>query len=448
MAKTLKVALRDLLLNGENYRFETVAGQKEAIDKMIEDQKEKLFNLAEHIAVNGLNPNDRIQVVRSSHDRKKYIVLEGNRRVLSLKLIDNPGLIDSPSFSNLKKKFRQLHDKNGNKMSNQIECTLYDDPSEGDVWIKIKHAGQSEGVGTVGWNAQQVQRFDEKLEGKSSIALQTINLLKGSDDVPNEIKNKLNNLKITNLSRLLDDPDVRNFLGIEINNGVLQSEIEESEVVKGLTQITKDILAPKFSVKKIYTKEDRQDYLNSFPASMAPALHKKSSQPWQFTKSGQPVKTNKKSISSKPDSRERKHLIPKSCVLQIPNPKINSIYHELQKNLDLHKLTNAGAVLFRVFVELSMDCYIEKYKPSGANIDTPLRNKVSAVSTHLEQNKLADKHMCKGIRNAVNDRDSLMGIETWNAYVHNPRFSPTYQALNTTWDNMQTFIEKLWESIN
>jgi hypothetical protein len=78
MAKTLKVALRDLLLNGENYRFETVAGQKEAIDKMIEDQKEKLFNLAEHIAVNGLNPNDRIQVVRSSHDRKKYIVLEGN----------------------------------------------------------------------------------------------------------------------------------------------------------------------------------------------------------------------------------------------------------------------------------------------------------------------------------------------------------------------------------
>ncbi len=445
MPKTSDIQISDLLINTENYRFDALTGQKEAIDKMIENQQDKLYLLAEHIMEHGLNPNDRIQVVPDSHTGKKFIVLEGNRRTVALKLLDNPELIDMSQFSSLKKKFQKLRSSKAGNLLNEVECTVYDDPSEADVWIKIKHAGQSNGIGTVAWNAQQVQRFEEKVEGKSSIALQTINLLKGSKDTSGKLKENLSSLKITNLDRLLDDPEVRQFLGIEINNGVLQSSVEEKEVVKGLVQVAKDLLDPDFKVKQIYTKYDRRDYINNFPKEAVPNKSKVAKKRWQFTKSGSTSKSSKPT-KQKPNPKDRRHLIPKSCILKIDNPKVNTIYNELQK-LDLYKFTNAAAVLLRVFIELSLDCYMEKHNLQTANKDSKLVIKVQAVSSHMETSNYADKYICKGIRNAVQDKNGLLGIETWHAYVHNSDFSPTYQNLNITWDNLQTFTEKLWESV-
>lgn len=439
------ITLTDLHVNTENYRFEPVASQKEAIDRIIDDQGDKLYALAAHIVENGLNPNDRIQVTTSNHDKTKFNVLEGNRRIVTLKLLSNPDLIDSGKHSSLRKKFRKLYDKNKSQAITELECTVYDDPSEADKWIKLKHAGQSEGVGTVAWNAQQVQRFEEKVEGKSSIALQTIKILHNSPDVPTDIKRNLADLKITNLDRLLSDPDVRDFLGIEINNGIIQSEVAEKEVIKGLIQVVKDLLNPNFKVKQIYTKEDRHDYIKHFSKPSKPDTNNKALKPWQFN--GTPSSpTSKAKSRPRPNPTDRSTLIPRTCVLKINNPKVNAIYHELQK-LKIENFTNAAAVSLRVFIELSLDCYIENKKPTTATINSTLLTKVTEVANHLETSKLADKHICKGIRSSANNKNDLLGIETWHAYVHNPKFSPTVSNLIITWDNIQPFIERVWESI-
>lgn len=446
MALTKDINIMDLHINTENYRYEPVSSQKEAINKMIDEQGDKLYNLAEHIVENGLNPNDRVQVTISSHDKTKYNVLEGNRRIVALKLLNNPDLIDSGKFSALKKKFKKIHENKKSKFIKEVECTVYDDPAEADKWIKLKHAGQSEGVGTVAWNAQQVQRFEEKVEGKSSIALQTIKILQNSPDVPVEIKDNLSNLKITNLDRLLSDPDVRDLLGIEINNGIIQSEVAETEVLKGLIQIAKDLLKPDFNVKDIYTKEDRSDYIKQFPKQSKPNTTNKAPKPWQFINSSSATQKPK----SKPNPTDRDKLIPKSCVLKIKNPKVNAIYHELQK-LNIIKFPNAGAVLYRVFIELSTDTYIEENKlvatPSATRSGMDFQQKINLVANHLETKKLADAAICKGTRAAIKDKNGLLGIDTWHAYVHNNKFSPTSNNLIITWDNMQGFVTILWENI-
>lgn len=451
MATSKLIKIENVHVNTENYRFEPVASQKEAIDKMVEDQNSKLFNLAEDIVQNGLNPNDKIQVVSSSHNATKYNVVEGNRRIVTLKLLNNPDLIDNSKHAGLKKKFKELHDKNKSAIPKEFECTVYDNPAEADKWIKLKHAGQSEGVGTVVWTALQVQRFEEKVEGKSSIALQTMKLLQNSPDVPKEIKSELGNLKVTNLDRLLSDPDVRDMLGIEINNGILQSEIEEKEVIKGLAQIAKDLLDTKFNVKRIYTKEDRKDYIKDFPKATKPNAGKKATKPWQFnvTPTSSPKPQPPK---PKPNPKDRNVLIPKTCALKINNPKVNALYHEFQK-LKLSDFTNVAAASFRVFVELSIDCFIEGNKitktKDGKQLDlnSNLMKKVIEVANYLEDNKLAAAQICKGIRSAVNNKDDLLGIETLHAYVHNAKFSPIASHLVITWDNIQPFIEKVWENI-
>lgn len=41
---TRPIKLTSLFLNTENYRFEPLPSQKDAIDKMVEDQGDKLYN--------------------------------------------------------------------------------------------------------------------------------------------------------------------------------------------------------------------------------------------------------------------------------------------------------------------------------------------------------------------------------------------------------------------
>lgn len=107
MAKLKEINIEDLHINTDNFRFEPVESQKDAIAKMLEDQGEKLVNLAKHILENGLNPTDKIVVSPSHHDRTKFNVLEGNRRVIVLKLINNPNIIDTPKHLPLKKKIQE-----------------------------------------------------------------------------------------------------------------------------------------------------------------------------------------------------------------------------------------------------------------------------------------------------------------------------------------------------
>ncbi|MBK8548081.1 MAG: ParB N-terminal domain-containing protein [Saprospiraceae bacterium] len=95
--------IADLHINIENPRFEMVGNQREAIKTMIEDQGEKLAKLAEDITNEGLNPGDPIFVTKHEKQPNQYNVLEGNRRVTALKLLENPDLIPETNKSLLNK---------------------------------------------------------------------------------------------------------------------------------------------------------------------------------------------------------------------------------------------------------------------------------------------------------------------------------------------------------
>ena len=447
MASIKKVNVTDLLINTENYRYESVENQKEAIDKIIADQGNKLYNLAESIIKYGLNPNETLQVYRSPQDPTKYIVLEGNRRIVALKLLLNPELIEDSNLSSLKLKFEKLSKEYKKNLVYHVDCNCYDDPKEADYWIAIKHGSGNEGVGTERWNAHQRARFEQKTQGKTNLALDILSLLKESSYIPKELRDNLKNVKLTSLDRLVADPQVKEFLGIEYSKGTITANLEEKEVMKGLEKIARDCLDPNFKVKTIYNKADRRTYLDSFPASSRPSQNTVAEKPWIFTENKiKSINPNQKIIKVIP--KDRKILIPKSCKLEINIPKINDIYHELRR-VNLENFTNATAVLLRVFVELSIDAFLEKkqlaYKKDSGR--SKLRHKVSAVADYLEKNSLIDKNKLKGIRTATSNDNSIMGIDTWHAYLHNKSYSPTPQYLRTTWNNIQDFIEKLWENM-
>lgn len=104
------IPLANLTLNIENPRFEMVGSQREAILTMLDNQGDKLVRLAEDIIENQLNPTDIISVSPHEKLEKQYNVLEGNRRITALKLLNNPELIPEKNKS-LLNKFRKLNEE-------------------------------------------------------------------------------------------------------------------------------------------------------------------------------------------------------------------------------------------------------------------------------------------------------------------------------------------------
>lgn len=454
MAKDKNISIRNIELNTENPRFEIVSSTKEAIDIIVDDQNTALYNLASHIIKHGLNPTDKILVIPSKDNANKYIVVEGNRRICSLKILNNPDLIDASEHSNLKKRFKKLKNDNISKIPKSIPCIVLDNIEEADLWIGVKHAGKQNGVGTVTWDPTQKNRYEQRTTGKSSLSLQFITLLKESEETPETVKNDIDKIKSTNVERLLSDPYIREKLGLELSNKLLISRVDKKEVIKGLSNIASDLLKPTFTVKNIYNSSLRKKYIDGVGDEKLPNLSKYSTKPWQLNESTQEPTTSTNASKgpkiTKAVKKERTTLIPTKSSIVIEHSRINDIYVEL-KSLHIEKHKNAIGVLFRVFVELSLDCYIENKKLTNAvsaqKSGKNLQQKAFIVIDHLTNNNQIDQAISKGIRGALKDTNNILSTDTLHAYVHNHRITPIPDHMIITWDSMEEFMSTLWLNI-
>lgn len=444
--KNIELSL--LNVNIENPRFEMVGSQRDAITQMIDDQGSRLSKLAQDILDNGLNPSELIIVTKHEKTEGHFNVLEGNRRITALKLLANPDLI-TEKHKSLLNNFRKLSERFYLKPISKLNCVVFDDENIANRWIKLKHTGANDGIGVVSWDAQQKARFEERVEGKSSYALQLIDFL-DKQTIDDDLKKNLNKLPSSSVQRLVTDPDFRSVVGIEIKEGKLYTKLPQEEVTKPLVKMANDLLRNDFTVKEIYYKDDRLNYIETFKSTELPNKSTSLSSSWELITPNPPQKPKGKTKSeqgsktkSKQLSTARNTIIPKSCVLHISQPRINKIYREL-KDLDLRDFCNCGAVTFRVFIELSIDAYMEDNTITGVTKDDKLRKKVQVVSDYLEQNKILDKQKLKGIRNALGNHHHILSIDTFNAYVHNKHLNPYEKDLKEAWNNIEHFILKLW----
>ncbi|MCC8408351.1 hypothetical protein LJ707_05380 [Mucilaginibacter sp. UR6-1] len=452
-AQRQAIKLTNLIVSIENPRFEMVTNQRDAIQLMVDDQPEKLIKLAKDILDAGLNPGDPIYVTPNKEDKKRFTVLEGNRRVSILKILNSPDIVDAKSVSFLKKLKPHVENFAKKPISN-IDCLVFENPADADKWIELKHTGENGGVGTVAWDTTQQARFSKKIKGHNPIALQAIEFLQRSNFTDHKLKEDLSNLTYTNVERLLTDPDVRDVLGIKYTNKILSSDLQEPELVKGLSKIASDFLYKDYTVNAIRTKNDRKNYIEGFQKTELPDKTNKSKSPWQLISSTlkiddktAPINTPK-SIRSLPPTSDRKYLIPKNCIIKITDQRVNTIYHEL-KDLNVADFVNSTAVIFRVFIELSIDAFIASKQGAikGVKKLTPLKEKIEKVADYLEARNLLTDHELKGIRVSINDAHDILAIDTFNAYVHNRHYSPNEQHLKRSWDVIQVFIEKIWELV-
>lgn len=441
----------NLRIDTQNPRLEDEPPtNREAIQEVAKLQQEKLVSLARDIVEFGINPSDSPIVIPSSEQTGHYTVLEGNRRLSAIKALENPDLLVGVVADRIVNRFRKLHNRYQSNAIEEINCVVFDDRAEADHWIELRHTGENEGAGIVRWGAQETARFKQR-RGEKVYHMQALDFLEQRGDLSHE---KRQEVPISSLERILSNPDIRAMLGLEMKEKVLYTRFDEDEVAKGLSRIVDDLASGKVRTGDIYHKNDRIKYVNgiddedlpdtSSPTGFLRPLIKSED---EKTESSNTEETTKPRRKGRPSSKKRKRLIPVGYVLNIDQTRINNIYHEL-KNLNIENYTNAVSVLLRVFLELSLDSYIER---KSLNLDewADLSHKLQAVGQALKNNGQMNSQQLKAVRRASNkDYFIAANISTFNQYVHNQYFTPAPSDLRAAWDSLEPFIAAVWDSVS
>jgi hypothetical protein len=445
--KEKEIRVTDILLDTGNYRTGKQGDQRDAIRALIEEQKNKLVRLAQDIIDNGLSPLETVMVCAVPDQKNRYTVYEGNRRVAAIKLITQPDLAADTTWHNA---FKRLNKRLPGLVPKKIVCKIAESKEEAFPWIQRRHDTGLKGAGLEPWSTIASYRA-HAAQGKSAPEYDVLEFVLAHGQLEPDVLERVTgqDFPITNLKRLLDSAYISEQLQLDRGDRLTTTANK-----KWVLNVVRDFVTTiareehedgkKFAVKDIYDAADQKRFFNKVAAKH----HKpsKSTKRWTIDADTTFGGTEHTPIRRKKLHRptlERKKLIPRNSNVRPPLGRANDIFHELGR-LEVEVFRNAVSVLFRVFLEFSVEAYMDRHSVPGVTNTDKLSKKLQAVSQHMETNNIMEKKELHAVNKAASDPNSLFSTVTLNAYVHNSAFYPSSSELKTSWDNLEPFIEKLW----
>lgn len=445
MAKDISVKIGELILDAENPRIDSDAGQLNIRQAVIDDQGSKLVELATDIVEFGLNPMDRMMVLQPLTTKKEYVSLEGNRRTAALQLLAKPELMNDLAMPDaVRSKMTDLAEDFEKSTVEPLKCVLMPDRETARRWIELRHTGENDGRGIVNWNGVQTARF----RGDKTLAL--LDFVKDHGQLtPAQSEAIKKTFPITTLDRLISNPVVRKKLGLQIVDGEIHTEFPGETVLPAIKRIVLDLAEKKINVTAVKKADQQTAYVNGLPAKLfasGPKLAKTSPLEDSIAPAPTPSPTPAPSPLPPPSPLARNTLIPKGLGFSPSNQKASQIVYELRA-LNLSRYPIAGALLLRALIEACSDVYHDKHglpkvhtsgKSSGKSLS--LTEKVTQCIDHLQTNKTLAKQKCTAARNALTNPKSVISIARLHEYTHNPADFPSRTDLISSWSGIESFV--------
>lgn len=465
------LAIKELSLWDENARFPQEYFSKdepELIEYFLKKKDFKIEQFAREVVKEFDLPQlERIVVLKLNGKR---IVLEGNRRITVYKLLLNPALTEN---AGARKLFEELSRSIKIPKGFSLEANTTTLKDEGLRFVDRKH---NRGNNEVGWGEPERRNFAvRRSHGKTKdvLRVELANAVKKLD-LPDIIKEEvLGKGLVTTFYRIVDSAPARAKLGYEVAEDGSISIKDQQKFDNHLKVIVYNVWTKKdFKGGDVDSRSlNKAEAISTYVGSLQPkevgkvdAEVKKSTKENLFGE--EVILTPPARAKSRPLSTDRKYLI--NSTLLVKSPRINDIYDELKKKLEVDSTPNAVAVLFRVFMECSVDCYIEMHKIPVKD-DIQLAGKILKVVDHLEDaialrrlseegnktpteaelKKAKEKVKFKNMRKvATKDNGSILSVTTFHDFVHDHKTSPIPSELKKHWDNLDSFFAALWDALS
>jgi hypothetical protein len=452
-----------LQINMLNPRFEPQNDELTEMQLLINEGK--LLALIKDIAQYGIDPSD-IPIVTFDSEKKLYIAEEGNRRILAIKILNDPEIIPVSlknrksfieSVNNVKKEFSI--DK-----INSITCVLINNEKVRRHFIELKHTGENEGAGRINWDTESKYRFDSNPFKSYLIDILT--------EMFPDNKEPFNLSTID--QRILTDPDMRSAMGMTVDRHIPSISFSSEEGLNRFRFIVQGLISKKFNVGDFYYKQNRIDFINKYfndtKSSDDMDISIENDQPEEFEETNEPsviievsktseIKTKTTKYDSDPnDSNDeestklntKKQASPTSRNYPFQGINYNGSHSGIARSLyELHRISIksfslASTMLMRTFLECTLQEYIlcknlNLKIPDNQNIKSlSIQNLLNVCVNRGNQNFKLLKDSNSVVARIIDEANSKRDYDELNIVTHGNYREPSEYAL---WD-----IERRWYS--
>lgn len=335
---------------------------------------DKALEVAESIAYRGYFPNEPMLAIREDG---KLVVVEGNRRLAALKALREPGLVEGPAFRKLERLARRIGDLG---QISRVPVTIAPDRKSTDRQIAGRHIGTP----VLAWQAENRASFilekleegydNDELEEQLGFSLADIQKARQtraiadmarSLDLPEEVMAKLEGPRaklFTTLERVFESSVGRKHLKVEPNaeNG-LKGTTTKAEFVHAFKKLVTDVALGKQSSRSLNTNDQIDRYFKGWKKEDLPKKKKGSFVPSDVIK-GKSTSSSPQASATETPRRSKQvcqTVLPRDFKVRYGADRLIDIRKELTK-LKRKDFPNAGAVLLRVFFELSVLDYFHR----------------------------------------------------------------------------------------
>ncbi|MEZ5359921.1 MAG: hypothetical protein R3F48_13970 [Candidatus Zixiibacteriota bacterium] len=435
-----KIKIDDLVLDIRNVRLDT---EHETQDAIINDLflNEGAMSIVESIYQIGYFPDEPPVVVKENN---RYVVLDGNRRIVSLKAMLSPNITPSKFSKRIVKMMAErqpIEDVSVHVATSRDEAMEYlaakHTKTTRKPWSPLRRAyfyyAQIE-------NGQSVEKLMERYKGVDipsyikmyemhNVALSLKNI---SSDIRKKAANK-RSFSISTLERFYTDGYVQKQLGIEFDKKTGQAKVPTGDDFDRVySRVITDIVSEIATSRKELSKEgDRARYIDSI---LHEILSKKSI--GKKTKKA----ASKFKPASKPTPKSKDSLVSVKLESPFDSFGIGRVLWELQR-IDYRTFPNAAADLLRTFLEITIKKYLEETgktplpKRSGhyiflSDVLTAIKEELSASSNHRLVQVINEIEKNKWYLDSIN---------------HNPDVFAVSDRVKDAWEQIHPLVKYMFE---
>lgn len=455
-----------LLLDVLNPRIPPVANplsQRELIAELV--AHDDVYDLAKTIVGVGFDP---VESLIGIEDDGKVVILEGNRRLAALKLLNDPTLATPSDLS----KFKRI--AGAASVPDTVRVLIAPSREAAAPLILRKHTREQ----VAKWSRLQQARFYRRLvdtggsveqvakkygvtagEIRDFLRMDSMYAVAQTMDLPEDVRETVHDPRsfpASVLERLLEVPSFRDFLTIDFDaSGRVSAKTKPAAFRRAYGRVLTDIAKKKIDTRTLNKADAVDEYVDGL-SNVRPKAEARTYNADALAGQESATSASNRDTSTRPSrskvAGKAAGVIPTSIKCTVDDDRIREIFRELKRlNPKVGGFPNAHAVLLRVLLELSVSHYLTKTgglepllewakKQKKPNDWAPTLKQMLRELLKDAAVKLAPQARKAITRLVDDDSQSAISVDTMDQFVHNQFEWPNDREIARLWKLMEPIL--------